>query len=92
MIEWIEFVPSKESIGLRARFRKAVGSNVEEAVGTIVADPCHHPWHYDVEIVCDGDGRRLPFPNGACPFYDDKDGERHYIGDSFDVKYYYQKL
>lgn len=92
MREWIEFVPSKEHIGLRARFRKVIGDKVEEVVGIIVADPCHNPWHYDVEIICDEDKRRLPFPNGACPFYDDKDGKRHYIGDAFEVEYYYQEL
>ena len=72
MREWVKFVPGKEHIGLRARFRKVVGDKVEEVVGTIVADPCHNPWQYDVEIICDEDKRRLPFPNGECPFYDDR--------------------
>lgn len=92
MKEWTKLVPSKEHIGLRARFRKVIGDKVEEVVGTIVEAFCPHPWQYDVEIVCDDDKRRLSFPNGACPFYDDKDGERHYIGDAFEVEYYYQEL
>ena len=91
-LKWIEFVPGRGYIGLRARFRKVIGDEVEEIVGTIVGNPDPYPWHHDVKIVCSEDGKHLPFPNGKCPFYDDKDGRRHYIGSVFKVEYYYSPI
>lgn len=88
--EWKIFNPGREYIGLRARFRKVVHGEAEpkEAVGEIVADWNPYPWQYDVLLKCD-DGRLLPFPNGSASFYDDKDGERHWIGEPFKVEYFY---
>ena len=90
MGEWIKFMPGKEHIGLRARFRKVIEDNVEEAVGNIVDNPDPYPWHYGVELECE-DGRRLPFMNGTCPFYYDKDGRRHYLAE-VNVEYYYSPI
>lgn len=99
--EWIRFVPGKEWIGLHARFRKVITkahsavmgvADVEEVEGTIVADLCPNAWCHDVEVVADEDGRRLPFANGKAAFWDDKDGNRHYMGEDFNVEYYYQEI
>lgn len=91
--EWKRFNPGREYIGLRARFRKVVHGEVEpeEAVGVIVADWCPYPWQFDVLLKCD-DGRLLPFMNGSAPFYDDKDGERHWLGEPFIVEYFYAPI
>lgn len=91
MGEWIKFVPGKEYIGLRARFRKVVDGNIEEVEGTIVNDPGAHPWHHNVAISRESDGERLPFPNGL-PSYYLRGGEKHYISEPFEVAYYYQPI
>lgn len=88
---WIKFVPGKEYIGLRARFRKVVDGNIEEVEGTIVNDPGAHPWHHNVAISRESDGERLPFPNGL-PSYYLRGGEKHYISEPFEVAYYYQPI
>ena len=41
MDEWIKFTPSKEHIGLRARFRKVIsGGGTEEVAGRNGASAC----------------------------------------------------
>lgn len=93
MSEWIKFTPSKEHIGLRARFRKVVaGGDTEEVVGTVVDNPDPYPWHYDVAIERDEDKARLYFINGSCLFYQDIDCKRHYLSKECEVEYYYQEL
>lgn len=92
MGEWIRFTPSKEHIGLHARFRKIVKGDIEETIGTVVNNPDPYPWHLDVAIKRDGDGAQLPFPNGSCPFWQKVNGEKKYIGEPFEVEYYYQEI